>query len=163
MRFRMATLAVALIGFLAINYAGNQYGQRLILEQINTPGEVGQGLSVEDTRLESELEVLSRMNAMIGTVDALGYGTAAAAEIRRDYRASVDHLERIRISYFLSQTIWRQTLWNLIWGVVVVLFFLPLALLLDQRYPVGPIRTDERGGDSGSASPLSEQEASRPA
>ncbi len=143
MRFRLAALAVALLGFLAINYTSNEYGQKLVLNQIDTPEEVGQGLSAEDMRLEGEIEMLSSMRAMIDTFDALGVQTIDAVEFRRKYRATMDHLERLRISYFMSQTIWRQTVMNLIWGIVVVIFLLPLALVLDQRYPVGRIRADE--------------------
>lgn len=143
MRFRLAALAIALVGFLAINYSGNEYGQRLILDQIDTPEEVGRGLSAEDTRLESELDMLSQMRTMIDTLDALGIRTNDAIELRERYRASVDHLERLRISYFMSQTIWRQTVMNMIWGILIVIFLLPLALVLDRRYPVGRIRTDE--------------------
>ena len=143
MRFRLAALAVALLGFLAINYTSNEYGQKLVLNQIDTPEEVGQGLSAEDIRLEGEIEMLSSMRAMIETFDALGVQTIDAVEFRRKYRATMDHLERLRISYFMSQTIWRQTVMNLIWGIVVVIFLLPLALVLDQRYPVGRIRADE--------------------
>ncbi len=143
MRFRLAALAVALLGFLVINYASNEYGQKLVLNQIDTPEEVGQGLSAEDMRLEGEIEMLSSMRAMIDTFDALGVQTIDAVEFRRKYRATMDHLERLRISYFMSQTIWRQTVMNLIWGIVVVIFLLPLALVLDQRYPVGRIRADE--------------------
>jgi len=143
MRFRLAALAVALFGFLAINYTSNEYGQKLVLNQIDTPEEVGQGLSAEDMRLEGEIEMLSSMRAMIDTFDALGVQTIDAVEFRRKYRATMDHLERLRISYFMSQTIWRQTVMNLIWGIVVVIFLLPLALVLNQRYPVGRIRADE--------------------
>lgn len=143
MRFRLAALAIALVGFLAINYSGNEYGQRLILDQIDTPEEVGRGLSAEDTRLESEIDILSRMRTMIDTFDALGIRTNEAIELRERYRTSVDHLERLRVSYFMSQTIWRQTVMNMIWGILVVIFLLPLALVLDRRYPVGRIRTDE--------------------
>ncbi len=143
MRFRLAALAVALLGFLVINYTSNEYGQKLILNQIDNPEKVGQGLSVEDARLESELEMLVSMRALIDTFDALGIQTIDAAELRREYRASMDHLERLRISYFMSQTTWRQTVMNLIWGSIVVIFLLPLALVLDQRYPVGRIRADD--------------------
>ena len=142
MRFRLAALAVALLGFLAINYTSNEYGQKLIMNQVDNPDTVGQGLSVEDTRLEGELQLLTSMRAMIDTLDALGIQTTDAAELRREYRASVDHLQRLRISYFMSQTIWRQTVINLIWGSLAVIFLLPLALVLDQRYPVGRIRPD---------------------
>ena len=143
MRFRLAALAIALVGFLAINYSGNEYGQRLILDQIDTPEEVGRELSAEDRRLEGEIELLSSMRAMIDTFDALGVQTIDAVEFRRKYRATVDHLERLRVSYFMSQTIWRQTVMNMLWGILVVIFLLPLALVLDRRYPVGRIRTDE--------------------
>jgi len=163
MRFRLITLTIALIGFLVINHLGNQYGQRLILRQIDAPEEAGQGLTVDDIRLESEIEMLTRMRTMIDTLDALGVETVDAVELRREYRASVDHLVRIRISYFLSQALWRQTIRNMIWGIIVVIFLLPLALILDQRYPVGRLKPGDQRGDGDSDFPGSDQETAQPA
>jgi len=163
MRFRMVTLTIALIGFLVINHLGNQNGQRLILRQIDTPEEVGQGLSAEDSRLESEYEVLTRMRVLIDTLDALGVETVDAVELRRDYRATMDHVERLRMSYFLSQALWRQTIRNMIWGIIVVIFLLPLAVMLDQRYPVGRIRPDADQDDGDPGHPGTDPETAFPA
>jgi hypothetical protein len=162
MRFRLIALALALIGFLVINHFGNQYGQNLILPRIDTPESVGQGMTAEDARLESEIDVLAKTRAMIDTLDALGVETVDAAELRREYRASVDHLSRLRMSYFLSQAIWRQTMGNMIWGVVVVIFLLPIAQVLDHRFPVGRLRTDEESETADPAPPRSDQETFRP-
>ncbi len=162
MRFRLVGLAVALIGFLVINYLGNQYGQSLILQQIDSPAEAGQGMTADDARLVGEIETLKRMRVMIDTLDALGVETVDNIELRQEYRASVDHLERLRMSYFLSQAIWRQTIRNMIWGIVVVIFLLPLALLLDQRYPVGRVRPGDESDDADPEPRSFNQETFRP-
>jgi len=144
MRFRLISVAVVLAGFLAINIFFNDRGQGRILGELDTPQEVGAGSSTHDPRLSGEIETLGRLRVMLDTLDALGVQVESAVNLRNEYRAHIDHLERLRISYFLSQVLWRQTLANLIWGVLAALALLPLGVLLDQRSQARP---DPPGSD----------------
>ena len=138
MRFRLISTAITLAGFLAIDIFFNDRGQIRILGELDTPQEIGVGESPHDSRLAGEIEVLGRMRAMLDTLDALGVQVESAVNLRNEYRAHIDHLERLRISYFLSQVLWRQTLANLIWGVIAALLLLPAGGVLDRRYQLRP-------------------------
>ncbi|GEM_PF-1654964 len=153
MRFRLISTAVILAGFLAINILFNDQGQNRILGELDTPARVGSGETTHDPRLAGEIETLGRMRAMLDTLDALGVQVESAVNLRNEYRAHIDHLERLRISYFLSQVLWRQTLANLIWGVVAALGLLPLGSVLDRRWQIQPVPASSRdtGGDGGTS------------
>ncbi len=134
MRFRLVATALTLAGFLVINIIFNNSGQVRILGELDTPQEIGIGVSRHDSRLTGEIATLGGMRALLDTLDALGVQVESAVNLRNEYRAYIDHLERLRISYFLSQILWRQTLANLIWGVLAALLLLPVGGVLDRRY-----------------------------
>lgn len=156
MRFKLAALALTLAGFIAINQVINVDGQGRISGRLDEPGSVGEGLSEQDSRLESELDAIKQIWALVDSLDALGVNTDIAADLRRTNRSLVDQLERLRISYFLSQTLWRQTLMNLLWAIFSTVVLLPIALFLDERYPgarsegqpTGPLQAPPGGFNS---------------
>lgn len=156
MRFKLAALAVTLAGFIAINQVINVDGQGRISGRLDEPGSVGEGLSEQDARLEQQLDAIKQMWVLVDSLDALGVSTGIAADMRRTYRSYIDQLEGLRISYFLSQTLWRQTLMNLLWAIFSTVVLLPIALFLDERYPgarsegkaTGPLQASPGGFDS---------------
>lgn len=158
MRYRLLSLAVMLAGFLAINYFFNETGQKLIMGQIDTPETAGIGLSIDDARLEAELKTLNQMKALVDTLEAHGINTESARNLRNANRAQIENIERLRISYFLSQSLWRQTVVNIIWAILATVILLPVGLVLDLRYPgSSPVKRNiadedpERGDDKGTS------------
>ena len=105
MRFRLVSTALVLAGFLAINLLCNDRGQSRILTDLDTPSEVGVGETTHDPRLAGEIEAMGSMRALLDTLDALGVQVDDAVNLRNSYRGFIDHLERLRISYFLSQVL----------------------------------------------------------
>jgi hypothetical protein len=153
MRFRLVATALVLAGFLAINLFYNDRGQSRILEDLDTPSEVGAGETGHDPRLAGEIETMGSLRVLLDTLDALGVQVESAVNLRNEYRANIDHLERLRISYFLSQVLWRQTLANLIWGVVAALLLLPLGGLLDRRWLFQPVPVSDLENEGEEESP----------
>lgn len=138
MRYRLIALAVTLTGFLAINYYGNELGQARILGPVDAAGLTGGTVAEDNSRLETEAYALIRQvligtRAMLDTLETMGVRTEHSADLREKNRASLERFEQLRMSYLLSQILWRQTLINLIWAVFGIAILLPGALLLDHR------------------------------
>jgi len=138
MRYRLIALAVTLVGFLVVNYYGNELGQARILEPIDAAGLTGGAVAGENSRLETEAHALIRQvligtRAMLDTLETMGVRTENSTDLREKNRAGLERFEQLRMSYLLSQILWRQTLINLIWGVVSIAILLPVALHLDHR------------------------------
>lgn len=138
MRFRLIGLAVTLAGFLVINYFGNERGQALILDPAGSGSQSDGGGRVESLQLAAEAQAQIRQ-ALIGTrvmldsLETMGIRTENADELRRENRAGIEKFEQLRMSYLVSQILWRQTLANLIWALFSTAILLPVALFLDRR------------------------------
>ena len=161
MRYSLIALAVTLAGFLAINYYGNELGQARILGPVDAAGLTSGAVAEDNLRLETEAHTSIRQaligaRAMLDTLDTMGIRTENTADLREKNRAGLERFEQLRMSYLLSQILWRQTLINLLWAVFGIALLLPVALVLDRRsFDLGASAAeaitdgDMSGGDTG--------------
>ncbi|MCK4771361.1 MAG: hypothetical protein KAT18_00460 [Candidatus Latescibacteria bacterium] len=138
MRYRLIALAVTLAGFLVINYSGNEKGQALILDPTVAGEGSGAAGGVESLKLAIQAQAQIRQalieaRAMLDTLDAIGIQTENSDDLREKNRAGLERFEQLRMSYLLSQILWRQTMINLVWAVFSTAILLPIALFLDRR------------------------------
>jgi hypothetical protein len=131
MRYRLGALAVALGGFLAINYFSNLEGQQALSRRIEE--EARRLPPVIEEQFQRELEGIRLLEALVDTLDALGVQTEAGARLRQHYRRSMGELERLRTAEFLRATLWRQTLLHLVWAVIAAVGLLPVGGWMDIR------------------------------
>jgi len=137
-RFRLIALAVTLGGFLVINYLGNERGQALILdpagawERVDGSGTMGSLVLATEAQTQIR-QALVGARTMLDSLDSMGIRTGNSDDLREKNRAGLEKFEQLRMSYLVSQILWRQTLANLIWGVFSAAILLPVALFLDRR------------------------------
>jgi hypothetical protein len=80
-------------------------------------------------------QALVGARAMLDTLDAMGVRTISSEELRQWNRTGLEKFEQLRMSYLVSQILWRQTMANLLWAVLTTAILLPIALMLDRQYP----------------------------
>lgn len=137
MRYRWIALGIILAGFVGITYVHTEVSQRQIIGEV--AGEVEQMEPTSDTYawLDQELESLRRIRALLDTMDAVGFRTEIGETLRKENRSSLEQMERMKLLTFLQDTMWRQALYNIIWGVFGAAVLLPVASWLDRRNPSG--------------------------
>jgi len=137
MRYRWIALGIILAGFVGITYVHTEVSQRQIIGEV--AGEVEQIEPTSDTYawLDQELESLRRIRALLDTMDAVGFRTEIGETLRRENRSSLEQMERMKLLTFLQDTMWRQALYNIMWGVFGAAVLLPVASWLDRRDPSG--------------------------
>jgi hypothetical protein len=138
MRYRLIALAVTLVGFLAINYVGNEQGQALILRPSDPVVETGEPGLAGSLRAATEAQAqirdaLIETRTMLDSLESMGIRTDRAEDLRQKNRVGLERFEQLRMSGLISRILWRQTLVNMIWAVVCTTMLVPLALYLDRR------------------------------
>lgn len=130
MQYRLIAIALILAGFLAINYFTNEQGQQEITEWTGAQQAPGQAVSATEAQLSEDLKALRAFEDTLSTLDVRAETSLALKDL---YRSQIEKTQQFRTSEFLRQSLWRQTLYNLLWGLFSAIFLLPLAMVLDQR------------------------------
>ncbi len=133
MRYRWIALGIILAGFVGITYVHTEVSQRQIIGQVAGEGEQLEPTSDTYAWLDQELESLRRIRALLDTMDAAGFRTQVGESLRRENRSSLEQMERMKLLTFLQDSMWRQALYNIIWGVFGAAILLPAAAWLDHR------------------------------
>jgi len=130
MQYRLTVVAVILIGFMVINYLTNERSQR----QVTTWTASMYNLDRQTTGPDSDvLGDLRALKAFEDSLIALNVRAATSVALRDLYRTQFESTQELRTSEFLRRALWRQTILNLLWGLVSAVFLLPVAAVLDQR------------------------------
>lgn len=136
MQYRLTALALMLAGFLAINYFINEWGQEMISQRRHLQDPAGQ---LEQGAADTRPVFLQGIRAFEDTLNAINVSTGVAVAFRDLSRTWLAENERLLTADFLRQALWRQTLFNLFWGLLSVVFLLPIAMVLDRpREQVAP-------------------------
>jgi hypothetical protein len=130
MQYRLTALALMLAGFLAINYFMNEWGQEMISQRRHLQDPAGQ---MEQGTVDAGPDYLRGIRAFEDTLNAINVSTGVAVAFRDLSRTWLAENERLLTADFLRQALWRQTLFNLLWGLFSAVFLLPFAIALDRR------------------------------
>ena len=130
MQYRLTVVALILIGFMVINYFTNDRAQQQVTRWTDSMYNLDQQATAADTDM---LEELRAFKAFEDSLNALDVRAATSIALRNLYRAQFESTQQLRTAEFLRAALWRQTLLNLLWGLVSAVFLLPLAVVLDGR------------------------------
>ncbi|MFO7769407.1 MAG: hypothetical protein R6W82_10700 [bacterium] len=147
MRYRWIALGIILSGFVCITYVHTEISQQQIVGEVAGGAEEMGPTSDTYAWLDQELESLRRIRALLDTMDAVGFRTEIGETLRRENRSSLEQMERMKLLTFLQDSMWRQALYNIIWGVFGAAILLPLAAWLDTRRGSDGDDGDEEGKD----------------
>ena len=130
MQYRLTATALILIGFLAINYVTNEQAQVQITGWTSSMYVLDQTASDPPRPL---LEDLRSLAAFEDSLNILEVRAETSMMLRNLYRNQIEKTQQLRTSEFLRNALWRQTLLDMLWGLLSAVFLLPIAMVLDQR------------------------------